>query len=147
MYPRRVLLSWSSGKDSAWTLYRLRAEPRTHVVGLLTSFNQTANRVSMHAVRRELVEAQAAELDLPLWPVLLPDPCSNEAYERDMRGHAETSGNVLGENFRRDVPERTPTGCGSVRRTGRVPHVLLRGPDVPLGGPCKSWPNSSKRTV
>jgi len=84
MSPRRVLLSWSTGKDSAWTLHRLRAEPRTEVVGLLTSFNQTANRVSMHAVRRELVEAQAAELDLPLWPVLLPDPCSNEAYEREM---------------------------------------------------------------
>src|SRR3989442_14465870 len=84
MNPRRVLLSWSSGKDSAWTLYRLRAEPKTEVVGLLTSFNQTANRVSMHAVRRELVEAQAAELDLPLWPVLLPDPRSNEAYLREM---------------------------------------------------------------
>jgi len=82
--PRRILLSWSSGKDSAWALHRLRAEPGTEVIGLLTSFNESANRVSMHAVRRELVEAQAAELNLALWPVLLPGPCSNEVYEREM---------------------------------------------------------------
>jgi uncharacterized protein (TIGR00290 family) len=111
MNPRRVLLSWSSGKDSAWTLYRLRAEPRTEVVGLLTSFNQTANRVSMHAVRRELVEAQAAELDLPLWPVLLPDPCSNESYEREMaraitRARQEQATHIaFGDLFLEDVRE------------------------------------------
>lgn len=84
MNQRRVLLSWSSGKDSAWTLHGLRTEPGTEIVALLTSFNDSANRVSMHAVRRELVEAQASELDLPLWPVLLPGPCSNEIYEREM---------------------------------------------------------------
>ena len=81
---RRVLLSWSSGKDAAWTLHILRREPDTQVVGLLTTFNEVFDRVAMHAVRRELVEAQAEAAGLPLWRVPLPWPCSNEEYEQRM---------------------------------------------------------------
>ena len=81
----RVLLSWSSGKDSAWALHVLRGRPDVEVVGLLTTFNEAANRVAMHAVRRELVEAQAAAAGLPLWPVELPWPCTNALYEERMR--------------------------------------------------------------
>jgi len=81
---RRVLLSWSSGKDSAWALYVLRQEPDVDVVGLLTTFNEAADRVAMHAVRRGLVEAQAAATGLPLWAVDLPSPCSNADYEAKM---------------------------------------------------------------
>jgi uncharacterized protein (TIGR00290 family) len=55
------------------------------VVGLLTTFNEAFDRVAMHAVRRTLVEAQAAEVGLPLWPVQLPWPCSNADYEQRMR--------------------------------------------------------------
>jgi uncharacterized protein (TIGR00290 family) len=77
----RALLSWSSGKDSAWTLYRLRAAGQVDVVGLLTTFNESADRVAMHAVRRELVEAQARALGLPLTSVFLPWPCANAVYE------------------------------------------------------------------
>lgn len=79
--PRKVLLSWSSGKDSAWALHILRSQPDVVVVGLLTTFNQTAGRVAMHAVRRELVEAQATSVGLPLTEILLPWPCSNAVYE------------------------------------------------------------------
>lgn len=81
---KQVLLSWSSGKDCAWALHALRSQSDARVVGLLTTFNETADRVAMHAVRRELVEAQAAAVRLPLWPVMLPAPCSNEDYERLM---------------------------------------------------------------
>jgi len=81
----RVLLSWSSGKDSAWSLAVLR-ERGVEVAGLLTTFNEQAGRVAMHAVRRELVERQSAAARLPLWPVPLPWPCSNEAYESLMAG-------------------------------------------------------------
>jgi uncharacterized protein (TIGR00290 family) len=81
---RRVLLSWSSGKDSAWSLHVLRRQPEVEVVGLVTTFNETADRVAMHAVRRALVEAQAAAAGLPLWPVFLPWPCSNAAYEEQL---------------------------------------------------------------
>lgn len=84
MKSRRVLLSWSSGKDSAWTLQVLRQQA-VEVVGLLTTFNEAVDRVAMHAVRRILVEAQAAGVGLPLWPVQLPWPCSNADYEQRMR--------------------------------------------------------------
>jgi uncharacterized protein (TIGR00290 family) len=85
----RVLLSWSSGKDCAWALYALRLRPDVQIVGLLTTFNEAADRVAMHAVRRELVEAQAAAVGVPLWPVMLPWPCSNEDYEARMRAAIE----------------------------------------------------------
>ena len=82
---KRVLLSWSSGKDSAWSLHVLRQRGEYEVVGLLTTFNEVADRVAMHAVRRDLVERQAAAAGLPLWAVPLPWPCSNEEYEGLMR--------------------------------------------------------------
>jgi len=82
---RRVLVSWSSGKDSAWTLHVLRQQQDLEIVGLLTTFNEAADRVAMHAVRHALVEQQAAAAGLPLWPVPLPFPCSNAEYEDRMR--------------------------------------------------------------
>jgi len=81
---KRVLLSWSSGKDSAWALHRLRQRRDVEVVALLTTFNQAAGRVAMHAVRRELVRLQAERAGLPLWEVELPWPCSNAQYEELM---------------------------------------------------------------
>ena len=82
---RKLLLSWSSGKDSAWTLHVLRQKNEFEIVGLLTTFNSAFDRVAMHAVRRELVELQAEAAGLPLWPVPLPWPCSNQEYEDTMR--------------------------------------------------------------
>jgi uncharacterized protein (TIGR00290 family) len=82
---KRVLLSWSSGKDSAWTLHALQNDPSVAVVGLLTTFNESADRVAMHAVRHVLVEAQARAAGLPVWPVMLPWPCSNDVYEARMQ--------------------------------------------------------------
>lgn len=82
---KKVLLSWSSGKDSAWALHLLRQQPDIQVVALLTTFNSAADRVAMHAVRRALVEAQAERTGLPLWAVDLPWPCSNQEYEERMR--------------------------------------------------------------
>jgi uncharacterized protein (TIGR00290 family) len=81
----RALLSWSSGKDSAFALHVLRQRGDVDVVGLVTTFNEAADRVAMHGVRRTLVEAQARAAGLPIWPVLLPSPCTNEAYEERMR--------------------------------------------------------------
>ena len=78
---KRILLSWSSGKDSAWSLHLLRQSAEYEVVGLLTTFNDEAGRVAMHAVRRELVERQAEAAGLPLWSIPLPWPCSNERDE------------------------------------------------------------------
>jgi uncharacterized protein (TIGR00290 family) len=86
---KKVLLSWSSGKDCAWSLHLLRQQPDVEVVALVTTLNQAANRVAMHAVRRELLEAQAERTGLPLWAVDLPWPCSNADYERLMGGVCE----------------------------------------------------------
>ena len=69
---RRALLAWSSGKDSAWTLHVLRQQADVEVVGLLTTVNQTFDRVAMHAVRRELLATQAEAVGLPLFTVEIP---------------------------------------------------------------------------
>jgi uncharacterized protein (TIGR00290 family) len=66
-------------------LHVLRQRAEVEIVGLLTTFNEVFDRVAMHGVRRDIVEAQAAAAGLPLWPVPLPSPCSNEAYEERMR--------------------------------------------------------------
>lgn len=81
----KILLSWSSGKDSAWTLHLLRTQPQYEIAGLLTTFNQAFDRVAMHSTRRALVEMQAKAAGLPLLPVPLPWPCSNQEYEEIMK--------------------------------------------------------------
>ena len=79
---KQVILSWSSGKDSAWTLYRLQQTDDIEIVGLLTTINSEFKRVAMHAVREELLDAQAKAANLPLFKVPLPWPCSNADYEK-----------------------------------------------------------------
>jgi uncharacterized protein (TIGR00290 family) len=92
----RILLSWSTGKDSAWTLHRLRQRGEHEVLGLLTTFNAEADRVAMHGVRRELAELQAKNAGIPLWGVPLPWPCPNDEYERLM---AQTYGKAVAEGI------------------------------------------------
>jgi uncharacterized protein (TIGR00290 family) len=83
-----VVLSWSGGKDSALALAALRQDPRVEVVALLTSVTLGYNRVSIHGVRRALLEAQAAALGLPVFEVPLNPASSNEAYEAAFRAAA-----------------------------------------------------------
>jgi uncharacterized protein (TIGR00290 family) len=80
----KILLSWSSGKDSAWTLHALRRDGAP-VGALLTSLNETAGRVSMHGVREDILRAQALAAGLPLRTIPLPWPCTNEIYEARLR--------------------------------------------------------------
>lgn len=81
---KRVILAWSSGKDSAWALHVLRQDPEIEVAGLFTTLNEQFDRVAMHAVRNQLLHQQAEAAGLPLLTVGLPWPCSNEEYERRM---------------------------------------------------------------
>jgi uncharacterized protein (TIGR00290 family) len=83
---KKILLSWSSGKDSAWALHLLRRDGQFEIAGLLTTFNSAFDRVAMHSTRRALVEAQTRAAGLPLITVNLPWPCSNAEYERIMAG-------------------------------------------------------------
>ena len=80
----RVAVSWSTGKDSAWCLHRLRRDPDVEVVGLLTAVTPTFARVSVHGTRMEVLRAQSEALHLPLATAELPFPCPNQAYEDAM---------------------------------------------------------------
>lgn len=73
-------MNWSSGKDCTWALRAVRAAGQLRITGLLTTVNAVADRVAMHAVRRDLLQAQAAAVGVPLHVVELPSPCSNEDY-------------------------------------------------------------------
>lgn len=82
---QKVLMSWSSGKDSTWALYQLLQQPEQfEVAGLFCTVNKQFERVAMHAVRIELVQLQAERIGLPLDIIELPYPCSNADYERIM---------------------------------------------------------------
>jgi uncharacterized protein (TIGR00290 family) len=81
----KALLSWSSGKDSAWALHVMRQKEEYEIVGLVTTINERYDRVAMHAVRVTLLQQQSDSVGIPLWKVPIPYPCSNEQYESSMR--------------------------------------------------------------
>jgi uncharacterized protein (TIGR00290 family) len=81
----KILLSWSSGKDSAWALHVLRQQNQHEITGLLTTINSAFDRVAMHSTRRALLEMQAEAAGLPLITAPLPWPCSNTDYELAMK--------------------------------------------------------------
>jgi len=121
----KTLLSWSSGKDSAWSLHVLKAGQEVEVVGLLTTVNEVHSRVAMHAVRVELLEVQAKAVGLPLWKVSIPSPCSNAEYEAAMLAAIERAkaegvntvafGDLFLEDIRRYREERlTETGISPI---------------------------------
>lgn len=130
----KTLVSWSSGKDSAWLVHVLRARGDVALGALLTTINEPAQRVAMHAVRVELVEAQADALGLPLWQVPIPSPCPNDAYERAMaqavaravdEGFTHVAfGDLFLEDVRRYREER-------LAGTGLTPLFPLFGADTP----------------
>ena len=105
----KAWMSWSTGKDSAWALHKTRLEGRVEVTALLTTVNQAFSRVAMHAVREELLEAQAEALGLALVKVPLPWPCPNAAYEQAMEqalAQARSAGVsyvVFGDLFLEDI--------------------------------------------
>ncbi len=105
----KILVSWSSGKDSAWMLHVLRGAHPGAAAALLTTVNHQAERVAMHAVREALLQAQADAAGLPVWRVPLPWPCSNDDYERlmaDVLRRARTEGFThvaFGDLFLEDI--------------------------------------------
>ena len=84
MARKKVLLSWSGGKDSAWALHLLRQDASIEVVALLTTINEVFRRVAVHGFREELLDRQAIATGLPLWKIDLPWPCTNDIYEAKM---------------------------------------------------------------
>lgn len=112
---KRIWLSWSSGKDSAWALHVLRQRGDVRVVGLLTTLNQPRDRVAMHAVRGQLLRMQAELAGVPLIEVELPEPCTNADYERAMAGALERAraagvrAVAFGDLFLRDIRQYRET--------------------------------------
>jgi uncharacterized protein (TIGR00290 family) len=129
---RKVVLSWSSGKDSAWTL-RVLQQQDIEIVGLLTTINTQFQRVAMHGTRHALLQAQARAAGLPLWEVPLPWPCSNEIYEKAMSAACTSAlkrgikaiafGDLFLEDVRRYREDR-------LRGTGLEPIFPLWGRDT-----------------
>ena len=133
---KRVLLSWSSGKDSAWTLHVLRSRGEYEIVGLLTTVNAEFDRVAMHGTRRSVLEAQAKAAGLPLWNVPLPWPCSNQDYEQRMREVCERAVSekvdamAFGDLFLEDVrsyreKQLQPTGLEPLFPLWQLPTAAL----------------------
>ncbi|MFQ3229240.1 ATP-binding protein [Reinekea sp.] len=81
---KRTFISWSTGKDSAWATYQLQSDPTVKLEGILCTVNGEHQRTAMHAVRLELLRAQAEQLALPLKIIEIPYPCSNEQYTEIM---------------------------------------------------------------
>lgn len=141
---KRVLLSWSSGKDCAWALHLLRQQPDIEIVGLLTTINAQFDRVAMHGTRRAVLEVQAAAARLPLWQIPLPWPCSNEIYEQQMsqacqRAIAErVSAIAFGDLFLQDIrayreAQLQPTGLEPLFPLWNIPTNEL-APQMISGG-------------
>ncbi len=86
MAPTPALVSWSTGKDSAWALHMLRNQPeRYDVRGIFTTVTPHFDRVSIHGTPRAVLRAQAERLHLPLYEIPIPYPCCNADYEAAMR--------------------------------------------------------------
>jgi uncharacterized protein (TIGR00290 family) len=129
----KCLVSWSSGKDSAWMVHVLRQRADVELVGVLTTVNETYQRVAMHAVRVELLQAQANALGLSLRQIPIPSPCPNEVYERAMADAVERAvsegithmafGDLFLEDIRRYREER-------LAGTGITPLFPLFGIDT-----------------
>jgi len=129
----KTLVSWSSGKDSAWLVHTLRRMPDVEIGAMLTTVNRVASRVAMHAVRLDVLDAQAEALGLPLWTIPIPSPCPNDTYERAMQAAVERAvangfthvafGDLFLEDVRRYREER-------LAGTGLTPLFPLFGADT-----------------
>src|SRR6185437_10920704 len=133
---KKILLSWSGGKDSAWALHLLRRAGDFEVGGLLTTVNEQLRRVAIHGFREELLDRQAEMTGLPLWKVDLPFPCSNEEYEARMAAVCDRAvqeqfeGIAFGDLFLEEirayrVAKLTGTGLEPVFPLWGIPTAVL----------------------
>jgi uncharacterized protein (TIGR00290 family) len=124
---RKVLISWSSGKDSAFALQAVRAAGDVTVAGLLTTVSSAYGRVSMHGVREAILDAQTAAVGLPCLKVQIPTPCSNEVYEARMAETLAVARSwgvnevVFGDLFLEDVRAYRDRQLASVGMRGLYP--------------------------
>lgn len=94
---RKTYFNWSSGKDSAFALYHLLQDPHISVEHLITSISEAHQRVSMHGLRKEVLERQLAAIGIPYSVMTIPEQCPNETYERIMR---QATAPLLAQGFK-----------------------------------------------
>ena len=129
----KVIVSWSGGKDSALSLYEIQRSGRYQVASLLTSINEHHDRVSMHGVRREMLEQQAQALGLPLIKIPIPRDCSEEEYESrlmDVLNQVKSDGIervVFGDIFLEWIKEYREK---NLARVGMTPILPIWGRDT-----------------
>ncbi len=123
----KVIFAWSGGKDSALALYEIQKSQRYEIISLLTTLTKEYDRVTMHGVRRTLVEQQARFLGLPIEEVFIPTPCSNEEYESKMREvltkfkQGGVSSVVFGDVFLGEVRKYREDNLSKVEMRGIFP--------------------------
>jgi uncharacterized protein (TIGR00290 family) len=122
-----VLVSWSGGKDSAIALYEILKTQKYQISALLTTLTEDYDRISMHGVRRILLERQVASLGFPLEKVFIPKNASNEEYESNMESvltkykKAGTSSVVFGDIFLEDLRKFREDKLSSLGMQGIFP--------------------------
>jgi uncharacterized protein (TIGR00290 family) len=123
----KVLFAWSGGKDSTLALYEIQKSQNYEIVSLLTTITEGYDRVSLHGLRRTLVEQQAQSLGLPLQKVFIPQDSSNEEYESKMRQiltkfkQAGISQVVFGDIFLEDVRKYREDNLSKLEMKGLFP--------------------------
>ena len=123
----KIVLSWSGGKDSSMAAHHLLTSQKYEIVSLMTTVTEGYDRISMHGVRRELLERQAASLDLPLHKIMIPQVSTNEIYEAKMReamDHFKGQGVRLvafGDLFLEDLKQYREERLASAGMTGVFP--------------------------
>ena len=128
------MLSWSGGKDSTMAAYHLLASHKYEIAALLTTVTEEFGRISMHGVRRELLERQAQSLGIALHMMMIPKDCTNEIYEarmRDTLGHFKAQGITkvaFGDLFLEDVKQYRDEHLGRLGMTGLYP-IWMRDTD------------------
>jgi uncharacterized protein (TIGR00290 family) len=122
-----VILSWSGGKDSCMAAYHLLASQKYEIASLLTTVTEGYDRISMHGVRRSLLEQQADSLGVPLHQIMIPKDCPNQIYEARMREaveHFKTRGITkvaFGDLFLQEVKQYREARLAQAGMTGLYP--------------------------
>ena len=122
-----VILSWSGGKDSCMAAYQLLASQKYEIASLLTTVTEGYDRISMHGVRRSLLEQQADSLGVPLHQIMIPKDCPNQIYEARMREaveHFKTRGITkvaFGDLFLQEVKQYREARLAQAGMTGLYP--------------------------
>jgi len=123
----KAIMNWSGGKDSALALHAVLQAGHYEVVGLLTTVNEAYGRIAMHGVREELLDQQAAALDLPLHKVYIPEQVSMDAYDAIMQRHLQAlvengvTHAIFGDLFLEDLKAYREKRLGELKLTGVFP--------------------------